>query len=293
MRTMRVAVSALAGHLFLSAFAAGHAASITDHPQFKQAVQAWQAGQLDDAEELWKSLLASYPGRLSILNNLAVIAAERGDLKTAIELLNSALSTHQSIRSVYENLSAIYSHLASEPYKRALALDLDEQGGLRLNLIDRDKDLRQEQQASTITQLDRILSSAAVDEPFIEEPLSPQTLDYSSSHREVIVMLEAWADAWTRQDVASYVASYMDDYSPQGLSHKQWHERRAARISGPQFIEVSYSNLKIQELDRQEGLLSLTFLQSYRSNLLRSAVRKRIIAKKVLGVWKIVDEGVI
>ena len=106
-------------------------------------------------------------------------------------------------------------------------------------------------------------------------------------------MLEAWADAWTRQDVASYVASYMDDYSPQGLSHKQWHERRAARISGPQFIEVSYSNLKIQELDRQEGLLSLTFLQSYRSNLLRSAVRKRIIAKKVLGVWKIVDEGVI
>ena len=290
---MRVAVLALAGHLFLSAFATGRAASIIDHPQFKQAVQAWQAGQLDDAEELWKSLLSDYPGRLSILNNLAVIAAARGDLKTAVELLNSALSTHQSIRSVYENLSTIYSHLASEPYKRALALELDEREGLRLNLIDKDQDLRREQQASTITNVARILSAAAVDEPFIEEPLSPQTLDDSSSHRGIVAMLEAWTDAWTRQDVASYVASYVDDYSPRGLSHKQWHERRAARINAPQFIEVSYSNLKIQELDRREGLLSLTFLQSYRSNLLRSAVKKRIIAKKILGVWKIVDEGII
>ena len=287
---IQATVVALLAWFFVVMSPPGYAAPISDHPQFQQAVQAYHAGQLDEAEQLWKSLLARYPRQPSILNNLAVIAAARGDINSAIDLLDTALSLYQSIRSVYDNLSNVYAYMAAEPYQQALALDFDEQESLRLILIDREQPA---QPATQFAYIERILSSTMVDQPFVKEPVVAQVTEYTDFRADIVALLEAWADAWRRQDVASYVASYVHNYQPPGLTHKQWYEKRAERLTSPEFIEVSFSNVTIQAEPKRENTMAVVFLQSYRSNQLKSTVRKKLVVEKVLGVWKIIDERVL
>lgn len=289
---VRAGVPVLVFLIFKLMPTAGYAATpISNHPQFKQAVQAYREGQIDEAEKLWKSLLHRYPRRPAILNNLAVIAADRGDTETAIQILDSILFLNQSIRSAYDNLSSIYSHLAAEAYRRALALDSGKPQRLRLILVDQETESARP--IDKMAHLDRILSSTIVDTPFVKEPSFPRPLERPGLHADIATMLKAWVHAWGQQDVSSYMSSYVRDYHPRGLTHKEWYEKRAERLTTPEFIEIRFSDLKIQEYNEKENSAVVVFLQSYRSNQLKSTVRKKLVVKKVLGVWKIADERVV
>ena len=56
---------------------------------------------------------------------------------------------------------------------------------------------------------------------------------------------------------------------------------------------IAQHHLNIAKDEKQEDVAILFFTQSYRSNQLQSKVKKRLVAKKVLGVWKIVEERVV
>lgn len=59
---------------------------------FQDAVALHQSGQLDLAEVQYKKLLNFLPNNTLILNNLAGIAFQRGDLEGGIKIINQSLS---------------------------------------------------------------------------------------------------------------------------------------------------------------------------------------------------------
>jgi hypothetical protein len=75
--------------------------------EFAQAVQAFQSKDMDSAERLWEQLRQRHPRRPEAINNLAVIAAERGDLALARQWLLSAASLSPFYASITDNLARV------------------------------------------------------------------------------------------------------------------------------------------------------------------------------------------
>jgi ketosteroid isomerase-like protein len=56
--------------------------------------------------------------------------------------------------------------------------------------------------------------------------------------------IDAWAQAWSRQDVNAYVATYASDFAPPGLSRSAWIDMRRKQILGPKSISIGVDNLR-------------------------------------------------
>lgn len=110
-----------------------------------------------------------------------------------------------------------------------------------------------------------------------------------------VSLVNAWAKAWSAQDVKSYVSFYTDDYVPAGknLTHKQWLAQRQIRLTNKSFINVEVSDYKVKDLG---GRFSVTFTQHYRSDSIDDRIRKRLTFAKSGDNWskaKIMNERVL
>ena len=97
-----------------------------------------------------------------------------------------------------------------------------------------------------------------------------------------------WADAWSRKDLDSYLASYAKDFvASGGRSLRQWERERRAQITGKAWIDV-----KIRDLDISvEGNLArVRFVQDYRSDKLRESGRKTLALVRADRGWLIRQE---
>ena len=108
-------------------------------------------------------------------------------------------------------------------------------------------------------------------------------------------LVNAWAKAWSAQDVKSYVSFYTDNYVPAGknLTHKQWLAQRQVRLTNKSFISVDVSRHSIQDLGQR---FSVTFVQHYRSDRIDDTIRKRLTFIKNGDDWskaKIINESVL
>jgi ketosteroid isomerase-like protein len=99
--------------------------------------------------------------------------------------------------------------------------------------------------------------------------------------------LAGWAQAWSKRDVDGYLAAYASDFADGGMTRSKWEAQRRARVTGPKFIDVRISDLRIE----QDGdTANATFRQAYRSDRLKSTATKTLKLALKNGKWLIVAE---
>lgn len=101
--------------------------------------------------------------------------------------------------------------------------------------------------------------------------------------------VEAWALAWSSQNVEEYLASYADSFkTPNGESRQQWEETRRDRVSRPADIKVDVANLRVKVEDN--GIARAQFKQTYRTGSALMRTNKTLVFRNKGGKWLIEQE---
>ena len=107
---------------------------------------------------------------------------------------------------------------------------------------------------------------------------------------QVLAAVEAWAKAWTDQDMAGYLGAYSRDFETPGkMNRTNWEKMREQRIVGKETIRVVVENPLIT-ITGNEAVVK--FKQSYFSNRLNNVSTKTLTMKQEGGTWKITSERV-
>ena len=103
------------------------------------------------------------------------------------------------------------------------------------------------------------------------------------------IALQSWAEAYSKQDVDAYLASYDESFEPDdGTSLEAWRRQRRERLTEPDFIEVDLvTTAAYPYFDRA---VRIEVEQRYRSDVFEGLTRKRFILVKVDDDWRIVRE---
>ena len=80
---------------------------------FTAAVAQHRAGRLDDAAKLYEQVLARVPNQVDSLHLLGVLATQRADYKTAVELISRAIEKKKAspVAEFHNNIGAAYKGL--------------------------------------------------------------------------------------------------------------------------------------------------------------------------------------
>ncbi|MDP2266374.1 MAG: outer membrane protein assembly factor BamE [Thiobacillus sp.] len=108
----------------------------------------------------------------------------------------------------------------------------------------------------------------------------------------VIKALNTWVDAWARRDKAAYFAAYDASFVPSGGgSRADWEKRRHLSFGLAKKVDIKVDSPSIDRTE--EGAVTLTFNQYYRSGNYRDAVVKQLLMVERDGRWLIVEEKVL
>ena len=107
----------IAAVLFNVMTSASHLAAITDALQ--RAANSHRAGNLEEAERIYRDVLADASDHFDALHALGVIAAQRRDFPHAYELLQRALAIDPRVADAQANQANVQNALAR--YENALA----------------------------------------------------------------------------------------------------------------------------------------------------------------------------
>lgn len=124
-------------------------------------------------------------------------------------------------------------------------------------------------------------------EPVKPEPKPAQ--NGNGERDEVLKAVNAWARAWSAQDVKSYLNSYAGDFQvPNGQPRKTWEEDRRARIVGKGSISVK---VEAPQVTVNGNTATVKFRQVYVSDRLTANTRKTLVMAKQGGRWQIKQEN--
>ena len=261
----------------------------------------------EDAIKAFADITRDYPQLPEPYNNLAVLYAQQGDYEKARDALEAALATHPSYATAHENLGDIYAALAGAAYNRALALDQGNQTVRnKLSFVNSltPKDGRPvpppavasnpAPSASVAVPSPVAPAAAAAPATALAPAIPPPSAEGAGeavgaeTAETVNVVLDAWASAWSARDVDAYLATYSNDFRPEGgLSRQTWAAQRRDRITRPARIKVSVVNAKMAALG--DGRVRVNFRQEYESDSFADQVSKVIELRDENG-WKIVRE---
>jgi ketosteroid isomerase-like protein len=123
------------------------------------------------------------------------------------------------------------------------------------------------------------------------EPKSETKSDADAAARlEVGRAIQAWAAAWSRKDVKTYLNAYAKEFQPPGRqSRGAWEAERTQRVSKPGRIDVDIDNLRVA-VDGDTA--TAYFRQTYSSANLNSTGAKVLVMVKRDGRWQIKQERV-
>ncbi|WP_029935882.1 L,D-transpeptidase Cds6 family protein [Thiomicrospira pelophila] len=226
-------------------------------------LQGWLSLKQQDSKaalETWQALRLQFPNSLELGNNVAVLLMQQGEYQQAQTILEQSLHANKQVSKALGNLNQLYAFQAQKAYKQVFSrLDVVAPKGQWLALTE----------ASDVK---------VVNSDFAEQ-------------QQVTQAVEAWRQAWSSKNVTDYLASYSDNFVPaNSQSLKAWRNARERSVTGPRFIEVYVSDVKLTPLS--ETLVRFTFNQRYRSNIVQDEVIKVLLLEKTAGQWKIVQEVV-
>ncbi len=290
--------------------------------RFSRGLILVKLNKTTEAIKTFADLTRDYPQLPEPYNNLAVLYAQQGDYEKARSALEAALATHPSYATAHENLGDIYAALAGAAYNRALSLDQNNQGvRYKLSLIS--------QLNGTPPPPPAVARAAPVAPPAapVAAPVAaapapasvpvaaappPETAAPAPAHAAaaepavadtatapvaaadeaaIDAMLEAWAAAWSSQDVDAYLAYYSPNFKPeQGLTRESWETLRRDRVSKPSQISVKVSSPQVTAVDATHA--QVTFAQSYRADKLTDKATKVLDLENTGSGWKILRESV-
>ena len=241
-------------------------------------------------------------------NNLAVLYAAQGQYEKARQQLEMSIRTHPSYATAYENLGDVYTKLASQAYDKALQFDSSNSAAKnKLSLIHdliSSRPARSASAASGTPTEPAPTPSAARTAPAksaetklaagqaksgATKPAEKPARAQDGSGEEVLQTVLAWAGAWSKQNVETYLAFYAQDFkTPKGEARSEWEAARRQRISSPQKIEVVVESPKVTLKDQNNAVVS--FRQAYRSDNLNIRSSKTLVMVRNEGRWLIQQE---
>ena len=255
--------------------------------RFLKGVIHTDQGDTRAAIEIFRQLSEDHPELPEPHNNLAVIYASQGEYERARVALEKSIRTHPSYATAYENLGDVYARLASQAYDKALKLDSSNAGAQNKLALVRDLVGSRPAEAKIRVAVETKSApgptkpAAAAEKPTAAAPVDG-----------VLAAVRAWAEAWSRQDVEAYLASYADDFrTPGGRSRADWEKLRSARVSAPKSIAVTIDAPRVSP--KGENQASVTFRQHYQSDLFSGSADKTLLmSRSADGRWRIVEERV-
>lgn len=275
---------------------------------FMKGVILVEQGKRDDAIKAFTDLTEKYPNLPEPYNNLAVLYADQGQYDKARKALETAIKTHPSYATAHENLGDIYARLASEAYDKALKLDTSNaraQGKLSMitdlfggktsankPIVATAKSVEVAKPTSVGKPVDNKKPEIAKTEPAKQDVAKPDAKPADlaiNDESAVLDAVNAWAKAWSGQNVDQYLSSYADSFkTPKGESRKAWEAMRRDRVSRPKSIAVEVNNptVKLETADQAK----VQFNQRYIANGKPQGTRKTLMMVKVNGHWLIEQE---
>jgi ketosteroid isomerase-like protein len=122
------------------------------------------------------------------------------------------------------------------------------------------------------------------------KPVVPNEAEtQAKSLNAILKTVDAWAAAWSKQDVDGYLSFYSAEFKPaNGASRKSWEATRRERVSAPKSIEVKLGKASVKFTDSAHA--TVKFRQSYRASHHRSTASKTLLMVKADGNWRILEE---
>ena len=99
--------------------------------------------------------------------------------------------------------------------------------------------------------------------------------------------IQAWAAAWSRKDVSTYLGFYSEEFAP-SEGRAAWEALRRQRLNISDSIEIELVEPKIRKLP--SGNVEVVFRQRYRAGTTHLTTRKKIELRREVPGWKILRE---
>jgi len=302
-------------------------AYLKEHPKdargrFLKGLILAEQKKTDAAITVFTALTQDYPELPEPYNNLAVLYANRGEYDKARSALEMAIRTHPSYATAHENLGDVYAKMASQAYGKALQLDSGNVAAqTKLNLIRElfSSAATAHKPSATAGASPAVVAKSDADAnaksagkregkaPAAEKPPAPPRVAASKpaadvkppakaakpaardNAQDVLETVEGWARAWSKNDIATYLAHYAPDFDPpQDLSRAAWETQRRQRIAKPRKIEVTIEAPKVDFTG--EGRAKVTFRQRYQSDTFNASGIKILFMEKQGDKWLIKRE---
>jgi Flp pilus assembly protein TadD len=268
--------------------------------RFLKGLILTELNRTNEAIETFSDLTDEFPELPEPYNNLAVLYANQGQFERAKNSLEMAIRTHPAYATAHENLGDIYAKMASMAYNKALQLDKSNASAqTKLALV---KELfgppagakAKPAVMKPATGASPAQPGTAIEPAAQEKPKATTTTATTApatppagGNAEYEQIVQAWAAAWSKQDVKGYLAFYVDDYAPPGSKHEDWAELRKNRIAKPSFIRISVSDFDVKMINKKAVV---SFKQRYESNILNQTTTKTLVLQQIGSTWKIVEE---
>lgn len=285
--------------------------------RFRRGVALSMLDRKVEALAVFQKLVEDHPDMPAPYNNMAVIYGAQGEYEKARGALERAIRTNPAYATAYQNLGDVYAQLASQAYSKALQLDkTDTTVQPKLSLL-------RELTGSTPTAVAAAKAAtpaatalaaapatkaapasatvpapaAAPSKPAVMQPAAPPVAATktpvearpANASTDVEHAVKSWASAWSRRDMAAYVAAYAGDFTGQAATHKAWEQERHDRIANKKSIHVAVSDLKITV---NGDKATAKFRQTYESDALSTTSRKTLeLARTGSGKWVIRREA--
>ena len=251
--------------------------------RFLKGLILTEQGNSKEAIEIFTKLTQDYPELPEPYNNLAVIYASQGQYDRARAALEQSIRTHPSYATAYENLGDVYAKLASQAYDKALQIDSSNTAAK--NKLSLTRELVGRPGPAVVAAAPKEAPKEAA-KPEPEKTKPAPAVDASA---EVLKAVNGWAEAWSKKDADGYLAHYAKEFkAPGGEARAEWEKTRRARIAAPKSIAVGVESAKVTMTGPDRA--TVTFRQSYRSDVLKSNSRKTLVMVRSNGRWQIVEE---
>ncbi len=283
-----------------------------------------EQGNTKDAIEIFTKLTQDFPELPEPYNNLAVIYASQGQYEKARVALEQSIRTHPSYATAYENLGDVYAKLASQAYDKALQLDSGNTGAQnKLSLV---RDLVGGPAMAAAKEPAKppvVVAQKAPEKPAEPKAAEPKAAEPKATEpkaaepkpaeakpaetkpaaaqkpapakqageasAEIVKAVNGWAQAWSKKDVDGYLSYYAKDFkTPGGEARADWEKGRRARILAPKSISVSIASPKVTMNGANQATVS--FRQSYRSDVMKANSPKTLVMSRNEGRWQIQQE---
>lgn len=141
-----------------------------------------------------------------------------------------------------------------------------------------------------VKQVDKTPAAEASVKPKESKDNDTKTSSPDGIEQDLTRLVQAWASAWSRKDVKSYLAFYASNFqTPNGMPRKDWEAERKQRIDKPGKLQVTVDDIKVSI---SGDTATVRFRQQYTSATLKSSTSKTLTFVKSDNKWLIQQERV-